>query len=61
MSTNGSHPSKNESHVRQAMEINMNAWLEKAMACQEAMEANPEKMEPYPDMMQPIAVHEEVP
>jgi flagellar hook assembly protein FlgD len=39
----------------------MRAWRKETMACQEATEANPKKMEPNPEMMQSVAEHRETP
>jgi hypothetical protein len=51
--------SRNESHARQEDGANMNAWRKETMSCQEATEANPEKMEANPVEMKSVGVHEE--
>jgi hypothetical protein len=49
------------------MEASMNAWREETMSCQETtacheeMEANSQKIEPDPGMMQSVGEHQEVP
>jgi hypothetical protein len=43
------------------MEANMNDDQKESTACQDAMEANPEKTVPHPEMMQSEEEHQEIP
>jgi hypothetical protein len=43
------------------MEANMNAWRKETTACQDAMEANLEKMEPNPGEEEATLKRQEIP
>jgi hypothetical protein len=64
---NGCQSRKNDCISERRNEIHSNNFPDmkdgrkKRTACQEATEANPEKMEPNPEMMQSIGEHQEVP